>query len=103
MNRIVRSAGFAAACFALVAGASYSDPAAAGETLAPAVVRTKAPEASTMTDPSLFSKMWANVTSLVTPSAETPPPPAPTAKPLADLVAAYTGTQTGDREMECLA
>lgn len=105
MNRIVRSAGFAAAAFALVAGASYSDPAAAGETLAPAVVRTKAPEASTMTDPSLFSKMWANVTSLVTPKPEAPAPvaiPSP-AKPLAELVSAYAGTQTGDREMECLA
>ena len=105
MNRIVRSAGFAAAAFALVAGASYSDPAAAGETLAPAVVRTKAPEASTMTDPNLFSKMWANVTSLVTPRAEAPAPvavPSP-AKPLAELVQAYADTQTGDREMECLA
>ncbi|HEX8624717.1 MAG TPA: cell wall hydrolase [Allosphingosinicella sp.] len=104
MNRIVRSAGFAAAAFALVAGASYSDPAAAGETLAPAVVRTKAPEASTMTDPTLFSKMWASVTSLVTPRAETPAPVVPsTAKPLAELVQAYADTRTGDREMECLA
>jgi spore germination cell wall hydrolase CwlJ-like protein len=109
MIRIVRAAGFAAAAFALVAGASYSDPAAAGETLAPAVVRTLAPqtpqasEASTMTDPSLFSKMWASVTSLVTPKADTPAPTDMTAKPLADLVAAYAGTQAGDREMECLA
>ncbi|HEX8450283.1 MAG TPA: cell wall hydrolase [Allosphingosinicella sp.] len=116
MNRIVRSAGFAAAAFALVAGASYSDPAAAGETLAPAVVRTLAPRApeasvaseasaaSTMTDPSLFSKMWANVTALVSPKSETTAPTGvPAAKPLADLVAAYAGTQAADREMECLA
>ena len=104
MIRIVRAAGFAAAAFALVAGASYSDPAAAGETLAPAVVRTQAPQPSTMTDPSLFSKMWASVSSLVTPNAETPDVAVPsTAKPLADLVLAYAGTQTGDREMECLA
>jgi spore germination cell wall hydrolase CwlJ-like protein len=100
MNRIVRSAGFAAAAFALVAGASYSDPAAAGET---ATTATAAP-ASTMTDPTLFSKMWANVTSLVTPKAEAPAPAAVSpAKPLAELVLAYAGTQTGDREMECLA
>ncbi|HYW15331.1 MAG TPA: cell wall hydrolase [Allosphingosinicella sp.] len=102
MIRIVRSAGFAASAFALVAGASYSDPAAAGETLAPAVVMTKAPEASTMTDPNLFSKMWANVTSLVSPKPEAAVIPSP-AKPLADLVLAYAGTQTSDREMECLA
>jgi spore germination cell wall hydrolase CwlJ-like protein len=108
MNRIVRFAGFAAAAFALVAGASYSDPAAAGETLAPAVVRTQpvpAPTpAPTMTDPSLFSRMWANVTSLVTPKPETPAPAAaPAATRLAELVLAYAGTQTSDREMECLA
>ena len=108
MNRIVRAAGFAAAAFALVAGASYSDPAAAGETLAPAVVRTQSsqtsPQPSIMTDPSLFSKMWASVTSLVTPKPEAPAPAAtPVATQLADLVIAYAGTQTGDREMECLA
>ncbi|HYG46335.1 MAG TPA: cell wall hydrolase [Allosphingosinicella sp.] len=105
MNRIVRAAGFAAACFALVAGASYSDPATAGETLAPAVVRTEAPKASIMTDRSLFSKMWANVTALVTPAPEAPAPatvPAP-ARNLSELVLAYAGTQTSDREMECLA
>jgi spore germination cell wall hydrolase CwlJ-like protein len=104
MIRIVRAAGFAAAAFALVAGASYSDPAAAGETLAPAVVIPQAPEASTMTDPSLFSKMWANVTALVTPKAEAPATTtlAP-ATQLAELVLAYAGTQTSDREMECLA
>ncbi|HEX8308119.1 MAG TPA: cell wall hydrolase [Allosphingosinicella sp.] len=107
MNRIVRAAGFAAAAFALVAGASYSDPAAAGETLAPAVVRTlapqapQAPEASTMTDPSLFSRMWTSVTSLVTPKSDASVPSP--GKPLADLVAAYAGTQATDREMECLA
>jgi spore germination cell wall hydrolase CwlJ-like protein len=111
MIRIVRAAGFAAAAFALVAGASYSDPAAAGETLAPAVVRTQstqptqAPQASTMTDPNLFSKMWANVTALVTPKPEAPVPTT-TLEPatqLAQLVLAYAGTQTSDREMECLA
>src|SRR5688500_2514553 len=105
MIRIVRAAGFAAAAFALVAGASYSDPATAGETLAPAVVRTEAPKPSVMTDPNLFSKMWTSVTSLVTPKPETPAPvaiPSP-AKPLVELVQAYAGTQTSDREMECLA
>ncbi|HEX8468356.1 MAG TPA: cell wall hydrolase [Allosphingosinicella sp.] len=105
MIRIVRAAGFAAAAFALVAGASYSDPAVAGETVnkTPSV-GAEAPQASIMTDPSLFSKMWANVTSLVTPKAETPVPTASSpAKPLADLILAHAGTQTGDREMECLA
>lgn len=106
MNRIVRFAGFAAAAFALVAGASYSDPAAAGETLtkAPAVVITEVPTAPTMTDPGLFSRMWANVTALVTPAPEAPAPTttAPAAR-LAELVLAYAGTQTSDREMECLA
>ncbi|HEX8513640.1 MAG TPA: cell wall hydrolase [Allosphingosinicella sp.] len=104
MNRIVRFAGFAAAAFALVAGASYSDPAAAGETLtrAPAVAGIEAPESPpAMTDPSLFSRMWANVTALVTPTSEAPT--ASPARPLADLVQAYAGTQTGDRETECLA
>ncbi|HEX8241705.1 MAG TPA: cell wall hydrolase [Allosphingosinicella sp.] len=104
MNRIVRAAGFAAAAFALVAGASYSDPASAGETLAPAVVGAEAPKTSVMTDPSLFSKMWSSVTALVTPKAETPAPTAaPVAGGLADLVLAYAATQAGDREMECLA
>ena len=105
MNRIVRFAGFAAAAFALVAGASYSDPAAAGETLtkAPAVVGTESPQAPVMTDPSLFSRMWANVSALVTPTSEAPASTASPSKPLADLVQAYAGTQTGDREMECLA
>jgi spore germination cell wall hydrolase CwlJ-like protein len=49
--------------------------------------------------------MWANVTALVTPKPEAPVP-APTLAPatrLAELVLAYAGTQTGDREMECLA
>jgi spore germination cell wall hydrolase CwlJ-like protein len=103
MTRIVRVAGFAAAAFALVAGASYSDPAAAGETLAPAVVRTKASEPSTMTDPSLFSRMWANVSALVSPAPEAAAPTPSPAKPLAELVQAYADTRTGDREMECLA
>lgn len=107
MIRIVRAAGFAAAAFALVAGASYSDPAAAGETATavPAVVTTQAPPASTMTDPSLFSKMWADVTALVTPKPEAPVPTATLAPAagLAELVLAYAGTQTSDREMECLA
>ncbi|HEX8380378.1 MAG TPA: cell wall hydrolase, partial [Allosphingosinicella sp.] len=105
MNRIVRAAGFAAACFALVAGASYSDPAAAGETLAkaPAAVTGEAGAQSTMTDPSLFSKMWANVTALVTPKSEAPiSAPVPGAS-LADLVLSLADTQTSDREQECLA
>lgn len=108
MIRILRSAGFAAAAFALVAGASYSDPAAAaGEpmTKAPAAVSTEAPQASTMTDPNLFSKMWSNVSALVTPKPESPAPAtnlAPATR-LAELVLAHAGIQTGDREMECLA
>jgi hypothetical protein len=106
MIRIVRAAGFAAAALALVAGASYSDPAAAGETVTaiPAVIGAEAPP-SVMTDPSLFSKMWTSVTSLVTPKSEAPIPSttlAPATR-LAELVLAYAGTQTGDRELECLA
>lgn len=104
MNRIVRAAGFAAAAFALVAGASYSDPAAAGETATVSAVAAKASSGSVMSDPNLFSKMWAGVTALVTPRAEAPaiapPPPVGT---LADLVLAYAGTETADREQECLA
>jgi hypothetical protein len=105
MIRIVRAAGFAAAAFALVAGATYSDPAAAGETVAavPAVASTPTPPASTMTDPNLFSKMWANVTALVTPKTDSPVPTLAPASRLAELVLAFTGTQTSDREMECLA
>ncbi|HEX8480763.1 MAG TPA: cell wall hydrolase [Allosphingosinicella sp.] len=104
MNRIVRAAGFAAACFALVAGASYSDPAAAGETLAkaPAAVAAEGGTQSTMTDPSLFSRMWANVTALVTPAPEAPVA-APVPGSLADLVISLADTQTADREQECLA
>jgi spore germination cell wall hydrolase CwlJ-like protein len=104
MNRIVRFAGFAAAAFALVAGASYSDPAAAGETLTkvPAVAGIEAPQAPATTDPSLFSRMWANVSALVAPTSA-PAPSASPAKPLAELVQAYADTRTGDREMECLA
>ncbi len=103
MNRIVRAAGFAAAAFALVAGASYSDPAAAAGEIATASAVAAAP-GSVMSDPNLFSKMWAGVTALVTPRAEAPaivaPPPVGT---LADLVLAYAGTETADREQECLA
>jgi len=108
MNRIVRAAGFAAAAFALVAGATYSDPAGAVEIAAPAAVALAppgaAPAASTMTDPNLFAKMWSSVTALVTPKAETPSPAGPVpALNLADLVSAYAGTRTADREQECLA
>lgn len=105
MNRIVRFAGFAAAAFALVAGASYSDPAAAGETAtkAPALFNAQTPAASTMTDPNLFSRMWANVTALVTPAPEAPVPAVAPRASLDELVLAYAGTRTDDREMECLA
>ena len=107
MIRIVRAAGFAAAALAFVAGAVFSDPAAAAETdtaIAPAVIRP-APPASIMTDPKLFSQMWANVSVLVTPKPEAPVPTTavPVATRLAELVLAYAGTQTSDREMECLA
>jgi spore germination cell wall hydrolase CwlJ-like protein len=111
MNRIVRAAGFAAAAFALVAGASYSDPASGAETVtaatatvqAPASVATPAP--SVMSDPNAFKKMWANVTALVTPKPETPIVVAVVPQPakLADLVLAYAGVVTADREQECLA
>jgi spore germination cell wall hydrolase CwlJ-like protein len=106
MNRIVRAAGFAAAAFALVAGASYSDPASAGET-APAVaapVTAEAPAPSMMSDPKLFSRMWASVTALVTPQAQAPvAAPLPQPGTLAELVLAYAGAETIDREQECLA
>ena len=103
MNRIVRAAGFAAAAFALVAGVSYSDPASAGEmavALSPASVSK--PAVATMSDPNLFAKMWAGVTALVTPKAQAPAPVTLPAT-LADLVLAYAGTETSDRQQECLA
>lgn len=105
MNRIVRAAGFAAAAFALVAGASYSDPASAGET-AVAVSATVDPAASRpdLSDPNVFARMWANVTALVAPKPEAPAEaPAPQAANLADLVLAYANVATADREQECLA
>jgi hypothetical protein len=105
MNRIVRAAGFAAAAFALVAGASYSDPAVAGETsVAAAPASGPAPAASIMSDPNLFAKMWSSVTALVTPKPEAPVPAlVPQASTLADLVLAYAAAATRDREQECLA
>lgn len=103
MNRIVRAACFAVAAFALV------DPAGAAEIAAPAALMAAppgaVPAASTMSDPNAFAKMWANVTALVTPrqaveaAAVAPPPIAP----LADLVLTHAGTETADREQECLA
>jgi spore germination cell wall hydrolase CwlJ-like protein len=95
MNRIVRAAGFAAAALALVAGASYSDPATAGETRA-------ATSMEAMSDPSLFSKLWSSVTALVAPKAEAPAP-APATGTLADLVVAHAAVETADREADCLA
>ena len=103
MNRIVRAAGFAVAAFALV------DPAAAAEIAAPAVLAAAppgaVPAASTMSDPKAFAKMWSSVTALVTPrqaadAAAVAPPPVGN---LADLVLAHAGTETSDREHECLA
>ena len=102
MNRIVRAAGFAAAAFALVAGASYSDPAAAGET-ATAQAAAPAPADVSLSDPSLFSKMWASVTALVTPKVEAPVAATSPAGRLAELVIAYAAAETADREQECLA
>jgi len=105
MNRIVRAAGFAAAAFALVAGASYSDPASAGETAtaAPAVI-APAPAASAMSDPNMFAKMWASVTALVTPKPEAPvAAAAPEPGNLGDLVLAHAVAETSDDEQECLA
>src|SRR5215213_5704889 len=88
MNRIVRAAGFAAAAFALVAGASYSDPASAGEKAA-AVASGAAPAATVpdLSDPNVFSRMWSRVTALVTPKPEAP----------------HVAVATADREEECLA
>ena len=109
MNRIVRAAGFAAAAFALVAGATYSDPASAGETASavPGVVAVspsvQAPLPSLMSDPNLFAKMWASVTSLVTPKPAPIAAPAPQPGNLAELVVAYANAATTDREQECLA
>lgn len=106
MNRIVRAAGFAAAAFALVAGASYSDPASAGETAVAAAPGTvQAPTASTMSDPNMFARMWASVTALVTPKEEAPAVAAVLPQPsnLAELVLAYAADTTPDREQECLA
>ena len=104
MNRIVRAAVFAAAAFALV------DPAAAVEIAAPAAIVVAPPgtvpaaSASTLSDPKLFAKMWSSVTALVTPRPAdvTAAVPAPAAT-LADLVLSHAGTETADREHECLA
>jgi spore germination cell wall hydrolase CwlJ-like protein len=102
MNRIVRAAGFAAAALALVAGASYSDPATAGEKGAAAI--SAGSSVKDLSDPNVFSRMWANVTALVTPAPVAPAPaPAPAQASLDELVAAYAAVQTADREAECLA
>jgi spore germination cell wall hydrolase CwlJ-like protein len=102
MNRIVRAAGFAAACFALVAGASYSDPASAGET---AAVSAAAPGtvAANLSDPNLFARMWSSVTALVTPQPEAPVAAAAAPASLTELVAAHAAAAATDREGECLA
>ena len=98
MIRIVRAAGFAAAAFALVAGASYSDPASAGETGTALV----AASVKDLSNPNVFAHMWSSVTALVTPKPEAPvAAPAPAA--LADLVAAHAAVATADREADCLA
>lgn len=100
MNRIVRAAGFAAAAFALVAGASYSDPASAGET----ATASAAASVKDLSDPNVFAHMWSSVTALVTPKPEAPVAvPAPVPATLADLVAAHQAVATADREAECLA
>jgi cell wall hydrolase len=104
MNRIVRAAGFAAAAVALVAGATYSDPAGAVETVEATAAGPgeQAPAPSVMSDPGLFAKMWSSVTALVTPKPEAPVA-APIGGTLAELVLAYAGVETSDREQECLA
>ena len=105
MNRIVRAAGFAAAAFALVAGATYSDPASAFETATVAASATApAPAVANLSDPNAFARMWANVTALVTPKPEAPVPAVmPTPTTLAELVLTHAGVATTDREEECLA
>ena len=105
MNRIVRAAGVAAAAFALVAMASYSDPADAFETAtAAASAAVPAPAVADLSNPSVFAKMWARVTDLVTPKPEAPAAaPVSVARNLTDLVLAHAGVETSDREEECLA
>ena len=106
MNRIVRAAGFAAAALALVAGASYSEPANALEThgadvAAVSVMDAGKPEAPKAGEPNLFAKMWTAVATIVTaPAADTAAAPR---RSLDELVAAYQATETAGREHECLA
>jgi hypothetical protein len=103
MNRIVRAAGFAAAALALVAGASYSDPARAGETAAAvSPAAASAPAVPNLSDPNVFARMWTSVTELVTPRPEAPVP-ASTPATLTELVLAHVAVATADREEECLA
>jgi spore germination cell wall hydrolase CwlJ-like protein len=98
MNRTVRAAGFAAAAVALVAGASYSEPAIAVESRPEAAqaAEAAAPEAG------IFSKLWTSVSSIVAAPASATTA-APERKSLSELVAAYNETRIDDREQECLA
>ena len=113
MNRIVRAAGFAAAAVALVAGVSTSTPASAVESRSAASSPTvavavpaeaaKASAGATMTDPTLFQKMWSAVTALVTPGTEAVATAMPQPHSLAELVLSHAGVDTNGREQECLA
>jgi spore germination cell wall hydrolase CwlJ-like protein len=69
---------------------------AASPAAAPAAV------APNLSDPNVFSRMWASVTDLVTPRPEAPVP-APVPGTLTELVLAHIAVATADREEECLA
>jgi hypothetical protein len=101
MIRIVRAAGFAAAAVALVAAASYSEPARAGETVtAASVTDAGKPAEPKAGEASLFSKVWASVGAFVS------APDSGTASPrrsLDQLVTDYHDTAPLGREQECLA
>ncbi|HEX2763367.1 MAG TPA: cell wall hydrolase [Allosphingosinicella sp.] len=108
MNRITRAAGFAAAVVALVAAASYSEPASAVDRTPmvaadAASVALPAPAKADMSEPNAFAKMWSAVSALVTPGPAAAQSAAPARRNLDELVAAYEGTSVADREQECLA
>jgi hypothetical protein len=110
MNRITRAAGFAAAVVAFVAAASYSEPAGAvdrtpvtvSDAASPSSSELPPPAKAEMSEPTAFAKMWTAVSALVTPGP-TPDPSTTVRRSLNELVAAYEGTSTADREQECLA
>jgi spore germination cell wall hydrolase CwlJ-like protein len=122
MNRIVRAAGFAVAAVALVAAGGMPSPSQAeAANGAPAAQLgghadaaldeselalndiDAAPAAATPDQPGFFAQMWSHARAAVlgddAPATDQPQ----RQSSLTELVAAYAGTQTGDREHECLA